>query len=138
MDTVIRQRILEALDAHRVMTIATVRPDGWPQATTVGYVHDGLSLFFLCGADSQKAHNQARDDRVSLTIDDDVDDVMQIHGLSMAARAQRVTDPVASRRVLRRLAAQYPQAPALPEPLPGPEQVAVFRVEPAVISLLDY
>jgi len=23
------------------MTIATLRPDGWPQATTVGYVNEG-------------------------------------------------------------------------------------------------
>ena len=25
------------VDEHRIMTIATLRPDGWPQATTVGY-----------------------------------------------------------------------------------------------------
>jgi len=25
------------------MTVATNRPDGWPQATTVGYVNDGLT-----------------------------------------------------------------------------------------------
>ncbi|MER8957242.1 pyridoxamine 5'-phosphate oxidase family protein [Mesorhizobium sp. M0833] len=46
------------------MTIATLRPDGWPQATTVGYVNEGLTLYFLCGLDSQKAENLARDDRV--------------------------------------------------------------------------
>ena len=27
------------------MTIATLRPDGWPQATTVGYVSEGLTLY---------------------------------------------------------------------------------------------
>ncbi|MGA8902964.1 MAG: pyridoxamine 5'-phosphate oxidase family protein [Bradyrhizobium sp.] len=46
------------------MTIATLRPDGWPQATTVGYVSEGLDLYFLCGPNSQKAHNLAVDDRV--------------------------------------------------------------------------
>jgi hypothetical protein len=35
------------------MTIATTRPDGWPQATTVGYANEGLTLYFLCGPDSQ-------------------------------------------------------------------------------------
>ena len=75
------------------MTIATLRPDGWPQATTVGYANEGLTLYFLCGPDSQKAANLARDDRVSLTIDHDTPQVMEITGLSMAARAQVVVDP---------------------------------------------
>ena len=37
------------------MTVATNRPDGWPQATTVGYVNDGLTLYFLCDPESQTA-----------------------------------------------------------------------------------
>jgi len=32
------------LDQHRIMTLATLPPDGWPQAMTVGYVNDGLTL----------------------------------------------------------------------------------------------
>jgi nitroimidazol reductase NimA-like FMN-containing flavoprotein (pyridoxamine 5'-phosphate oxidase superfamily) len=59
MDHTIRQKIIELLDQHRLMTVATNRPDGWPQATTVGYVNDGLTLYFLCGPESQKAQNLA-------------------------------------------------------------------------------
>ena len=92
MDEAIRQKILALLDQHRIMTIATLRPDGWPQATTVGYVNEGLTLYFLCGLESQKAKNLARDDRVSLTIDHDTPDIMAITGLSMAARATAVLD----------------------------------------------
>ncbi len=47
MDEKIRKKILTLLDEHRIMTIATLRPDGWPQATTVGYVNEGLTLYFL-------------------------------------------------------------------------------------------
>ena len=71
MDDEIKRKILKLLDQHRIMTIATLRPDDWPQATTVGYVNEGLTLYFLCGLDSQKAANLARDDRVSPTIDHD-------------------------------------------------------------------
>ena len=74
------------------MTIATLRADGWPQATTVGYANEGLMLYFLCAPDSQKAANLARDNRVSLTIDHDTPRVMEITGLSMAARAQAVVE----------------------------------------------
>ena len=138
MDEEIRQKILAILDQHRIMTIATLRPDGWPQATTVGYANDGLTLYFLCGPDSQKAANLARDDRVSLTIDHDTPQVMEITGLSMAARAHAVVDPPEVDKVLRMLMVKYPQQESLPLPMPSPADVRIFRVTPAVISVLDY
>src|SRR5215204_2803855 len=138
MDEAIRRKILTLLDQHRIMTIATLRPDGWPQATTVGYVSDGLTLYFLCGLDSQKAANLAQDDRVSLTIDHDTPDLMAITGLSMAARAQLVTDRPEAGKVLRMLPLKYPEQVALPVPMPTPDDVRTFRVTPKVISVLDY
>src|SRR5262249_55664719 len=90
MDESLKQKIVSLLAKHRIMTVATLRPDGWPQATTVGYTNDGLTLYFLCGRGSQKAANLTLDDRVSLTVDHDADQVMEISGLSMAGRAQRV------------------------------------------------
>lgn len=138
MDPAIRRKILSILEGHRNMTVATLRPDGWPQATTVGYGSDGLTLYFLCGLDSQKAANLARDDRVSLTIDDDTPQVMQITGLSMAAHATRVTDQAEAAKALQLLFSKYPPQDGLTLPLPTPEEVAIFRLTPVVISVLDY
>ncbi|HKE46093.1 MAG TPA: pyridoxamine 5'-phosphate oxidase family protein [Steroidobacteraceae bacterium] len=138
MDEEIRRKILSLLDQHRIMTIATLRPDGWPQATTVGYVNQGLTLYFLCGLDSQKAANLARDDRVSLTIDHDTPDLMAITGLSMAAHAQPVVDMAEAGRILNMLPLKYPEQVSLPIPMPTPEEVRIFRVTPTVISVLDY
>lgn len=138
MDEEIRQKILILLEQHRIMTLATLRPDGWPQATTVGYANDGLTLYFLCGPESQKAANLARDDRVSLTIDHDTPQVMEITGLSMAARAHVVVDPTEAQQVLRLLMLKYPQQASIPLPLPTPADVRIFRVTPTVISVLDY
>jgi nitroimidazol reductase NimA-like FMN-containing flavoprotein (pyridoxamine 5'-phosphate oxidase superfamily) len=136
MDETFRQKIVELLDQHRLMTVATNRPDGWPQATTVGYVNDGLILYFLCGPESQKAHNLARDNRVSLTIDHDVPDPMAITGLSMAAHASPVTDPAEVAKAMQLLGQRYPEYASFP--MPKPEDIQVFRVEPKVISVLDY
>jgi PPOX class probable F420-dependent enzyme len=138
MDEATRQQIMTLLDQHRIMTIATLRPDGWPQATTVGYANDGLTLYFLCGPDSQKAANLAHDARVSLTIDHDTPQVMDITGLSMAARAHAVADPAEAQKALQRLMLKYPQQDSLPLPMPSPEEVRIFRVTPVVISVLDY
>ena len=138
MDDTLRDQILTLLEQHRIMTVATLRPDGWPQATTVGYANDGFTLYFLCGLESQKAANLARDDRVSLTIDHDSPQVMQITGLSMAARARTVTDRAEAEKALQLLVKKYPEPQSLPLPLPKPDAVRIFRLVPVVISLLDY
>lgn len=138
MDDDIKRKILKLLDEHRIMTVATLRPDGWPQATTVGYVNEGLTLYFLCGLESQKAKNLERDDRLSLTIDHDTPDVMAITGLSMAARAQPVTDRAEAEKVLRMLPLKYKDSPPVPMKMPSPDEVRLFRLTPSVISVLDY
>jgi nitroimidazol reductase NimA-like FMN-containing flavoprotein (pyridoxamine 5'-phosphate oxidase superfamily) len=134
-----QQKILGLLDHHRIMRIATVPPDGWPQTTTVGFANEGMTIYFLCGRDSQKAENLAREDRVSLAIDDDPDQVMEIKGVSMAARARMVTDPAELAKAGQLLMRRYPQqmgAPPMPTELPP--DVRIFRVTPQVISVLDY
>ena len=40
----LKDLILRLLAEQRIMSIATDRPDGWPQATIVGYVNDGFLL----------------------------------------------------------------------------------------------
>ena len=140
MNEDMRRKILALLEQHRVMSLATLRADGWPQATTVGYVSEGLTLYFLCGLDSQKAANLARDDRVSLTIDHDTPEIMAITGLSMAARAEEVRDMAEAQRIIDLLPSKYPEQKALSMPLSMPKagEVRIFRVTPIVISVLDY
>nr|WP_309486576.1 pyridoxamine 5'-phosphate oxidase family protein [Ancylobacter mangrovi] len=139
IDPLLREKILKVLDTHRICTVATLRPDGWPQATTVGYVHVGLAIYFLCALDSQKAANIARDDRVSLTIDHDTADIMAISALSLAGHAHTVEDRAEAERVITAMIAAYADAPA-PVPIvrPSPDDIRIFRVTPSVISLLDY
>jgi nitroimidazol reductase NimA-like FMN-containing flavoprotein (pyridoxamine 5'-phosphate oxidase superfamily) len=129
MDDAIREKILELLGQHRLMTIATNRSDGWPQATTVGYANDGLTIYFLCGPQSQKAQNIARDNRVSLTIDHDVSD-------PMAATAEPVRDLSEISKATDLLMKRYPEYAAYPAP--KPEQILIMRVVPKVISVIDY
>ena len=139
MDDSFKAKILALLDAHRIMTLATLRPDGWPQATTVGYVSEGLTIYFLCGLDSQKANNLARDSRVSLTIDHDTPDMMAITGLSIAGHAVEIRDSAEAGRIIAMLPGKYPEAAAAPPfPMPSPHDVRVFKVTPLVISVLDY
>jgi nitroimidazol reductase NimA-like FMN-containing flavoprotein (pyridoxamine 5'-phosphate oxidase superfamily) len=139
MDEKLEAMIMTLMDQYRIMRIATLRPDGWPQTTTVGYAHDGMTIYFLCGTTSQKAANLARDNRVSIAIDDDPDQVMEIKGLSMAAHAQVVSEAAELTKAGQLLMGGYPQqigAPPMPTELPP--DIRIFRVIPVVISVLDY
>jgi hypothetical protein len=69
--------------------------------------------------------NLARDDRVSLTIDDDTPQVTEITGLSMAARAQAVVDPVEAEKALRLLMIKYPEQKSKSMPMPKPADVRI-------------
>jgi hypothetical protein len=93
---------------------------------------DAFQIYFLCSPQSQKAANLRRDSRVSLTIAHDV----WITGLSMAADAQPVTDPTEVAKAMNLLQTRYPEYAAMP--MPKPEEIAVYRVLPKVISVLDY
>jgi pyridoxine/pyridoxamine 5'-phosphate oxidase len=131
-----RAKILDLLEHHNNMTIATNRADGYPQATTVGYANDGLTIFFGCGTQSQKAHNLARDSRVSAAIDHDYEDWNQIAGLSLAGTAAPVSDIDELTKVGTLFVAKFPQIAGF-----GPEAMAgmtIYRLTPSVISVLDY
>src|SRR3974390_1095064 len=68
MDLALEQEIVSILNEANDLTIATVREDGYPQATTVSYVNDGLTIYFGCAAQSQKAKNIGHSAKVSLTV----------------------------------------------------------------------
>jgi len=92
MDRKLERLILDLLRRHNLLRLATVRPDGWPQVTTVTYANEGLTLYVMVDKTSQKAKNIRKCDKVSLTIDRDTPDWDRIKGLSMGATAQILAD----------------------------------------------
>ena len=136
MDPAVTQEIISILDDANDMTIATVRQDGYPQATTVSYVNDGLKIYFGCVAESQKAKNLARSSKVSLTVNLPYTSWKDIRGLSLGGRAERVTDPQEMGEVGRLMLEKFPPIAAYaPAELEG---IVLFRVTPEIVSILDY
>jgi len=136
MEREFKQRIIDLLDHHRIMTIATNRPDGWPQATIVGYANDGLMLYFVIGRSGQKFTNITRDARVSAAIGNDYPQPLQIKGLSLAGRVTEVRDPDEIARLAEIFFQRYPEYKAFPRP--DPAEVPVMRLVPEIVSILDY
>lgn len=131
-----KRQIVQLLDSHRIMTIATNRADGWPQATIVGYGNDGLLIYCFVGRRGQKFTNIVRDSRVSIAIGNDYPQPLQIKGLSLAAHVSVVDDDVEINRAIEVMLQRYPEYAAMPRP--DPTEVALLRAVPEIVSILDY
>ena len=128
--------ILEQLKTNRIMSLATVRPDGYPQATTVTYANDGLTLYFACDRNGQKVRNLRRSSKVSLTINKDTANWKKITGLSMGATAKVLARPADTQHALALLSRKFKDMRSLSEE--DLAETVFVRVQPKVISMLDY
>ena len=136
MNEQMKQKILALVGEHRIMTVATLRPDGWPQATTVSYVSDGMKVYFGTGANSQKARNLAKCDKVSATVNRPYRDWDGISGLSLAGRARLITDQTEMAHAGALMLKKFPQIARYSGFDMGP--LAMFCITPNVVSVLDY
>ena len=127
-----RAKIFELLDENRIMSVATVRPDGWPQATMVGYVHDDLTLYFAVARTSQKLANIKREPKISIALGHETAD--RLRGLSMAADVAEVTDLAEIARLNALILERYPEQRVF---APREASAAVLRARPRVISIID-
>jgi nitroimidazol reductase NimA-like FMN-containing flavoprotein (pyridoxamine 5'-phosphate oxidase superfamily) len=127
-----KARILELLGESRIMTVATLRPDGWPQATVVGYAHDDLTLYFVVARTSQKLANIQREPRISIALGHQTPD--RLRGLSMAAHAAEVIDLAEIEHLNQLMLERYPEQVVFS---PREASTAVLRATPVVISIID-
>jgi nitroimidazol reductase NimA-like FMN-containing flavoprotein (pyridoxamine 5'-phosphate oxidase superfamily) len=130
------QKAVEILNHYRLMTLATLRADGWPQATMVNYANDGLLLYFVISRQSQKYANINRDSRVSIVVGRDFDDPSQIKALSIAANASEVRDPQQRGRAIELVTQRHPALSKLGAP--DLEHSAVMRAYCSIVTILDY
>ena len=126
----------EILDAHRIMAVSTLRPDGWPQTTIVGYANEGLLLYFLISRSSQKFANIEHDDRVSVAIGQEPSDLRELKAVYAAAHASEVTDPKQREHAWRLLLQRHPNLVEFE--LPERSEAAMMRAPCLFVSILDF
>jgi len=137
MDQSFKDFVLHVLDNASDLTLATLRPDGYPQATTVSFAHDGMNLYVGIGKHSQKAANIRYSDKVSLTVNLPYQDWREIQGLSMSARAAIVADGASADAARNCLLARFPQIAEWGDAAQASD-IAFLKITPQVISILDY
>lgn len=119
------------LDRERLMSVALNRPDGWPQVTTVGYLNEGLDLYFIVARSSQKFANAGRDSRAAVAIRSESSAAGDAFGVSMSGRVSEVVGPATIERLNRQVIARYPDVHVY---CPGGDAVAVLHFTPEVLS----
>ena len=127
---------LTILESHRTMAISTVRPDGWPQTTFVGYANDGWTIYFLIFRSGQKFINIAGNDRISIAIGGEAKCLSDIKAVYAGAHAFEVTDPGERKRAWSLLMQRHPNLADFGPPDPG--ATALMRAKCSFVSFLDY
>ena len=130
------QPAIEILNDHRQMAISTVRPDGWPQTTVVGYANDGWMVYFLIFRDSQKFANISGDDRVSIAVSGESSFLGEIKAIYAGAHAAEVTDQTERERAWELMMDRHPNLADFGAP--DDSETALMRARCKYVSMLDY
>ena len=130
------QKAVEILEQNRLMALATVRPDGWPQATIVGYANEGWSLYFLIYRDSQKLANILRDNRVAITVGSEPSDIRNIKAVYAGCEAFELDELAERSHAWNLLAQRHPNLTDLAPPQSS--EVATMVARCRHVSVLDY
>jgi nitroimidazol reductase NimA-like FMN-containing flavoprotein (pyridoxamine 5'-phosphate oxidase superfamily) len=128
---------ISILNANRIMTIGTIRPDGWPQTTMVGFANQGWRVYFLIYRTSQKFRNISLNPRVSISVGQEPSELRQIKAVYAGGMAHEVEDLVERSRAWTLLAQRHPNLTDLAPP-GNDDEVATMVAECRYVSVLDY
>jgi uncharacterized protein YhbP (UPF0306 family) len=108
MNDPLKQQVLDYLQTHNTMTLATCSVDV-PWAATVFYASNDLRLYFFSVPDSRHGQNLAANPRIAVTIQEDYRDWRKIKGIQLEGTAT-VVDGLAERaKAMTVYASKYPE-----------------------------
>jgi len=130
------QPAIGILNDNKIMTVATIRPDGWPQATIVGYANEGFQLYFLIYRTSQKFANISQDNRIAITVGHEPTELRDVKAVYAGCTVKEVTDLGEKSRAWTLLAERHPNLTDLAPPQTS--EVATMVAHCKHVSVLDY
>jgi len=125
------------LGNHTTLTLATIGPEGEPQAADLYYAGtDDLALYFISAPNSRHAANLARDPRVAATIHADSTRWRDIRGLQLEGTCTRVTG-AGRAGAWARYTAKFPFVLTDAVLACALQKVAVYRITPSWLRWVD-
>jgi uncharacterized protein YhbP (UPF0306 family) len=124
--------VLDYIDGHRTLTLATASQGGVPNASTLLYVNEGPKLYFWTKPSTTTARHIEANPHVSFTIDDDPEDLNQARGVQGRGEASVVL----SGEEVARAAALF--GDRFPDLSPGNTlSISFFRIVPTDLQFID-
>lgn len=127
---------VKILNRHRLMAISTVRPDGWPQTTMVGYVNKGFDVYFLIFRSGQKYSNIQLDNRVSIAVSAEATRIDELQAVYAGGHAVEITDESERNEVWRRFMERSSNLAGFK--IPEATQAAFMKLSCRYVSVLDF
>lgn len=125
------ERIKSYLEAHHVLTLATVDEGGAWAASLFYASDDALNLYVLSDPATRHGRAIVRDARVAVTVHGEIREWMAIRGIQLWGTAGEVTE---AEETFTRYIEKFPFAAAL-IPVGGPHRF--YRIAPRWIRLID-
>lgn len=142
MSDALKQEILDYLQSHNTVTLATCAGDV-PWAATVFYASDGFCLYFLSVPESRHCGNLAANPRVAATIQEDYKDWRDIKGVQLEGTVEAVDSEAGKAAGMTIYAAKYPE---VLRAFAGPDagvlaaafrKVKLYRLAPTRVFFID-
>jgi hypothetical protein len=132
----VEQTAIKILNQHRIMAISTVRPDGWPQTTVVGYTNVGFEILFMIFRSGQKFANIQHDDRISIAVAAEPAELSELKAVYAAAHASEITDPNEREEAWRQLMQRHSNLAGFK--MPDAAGAVFMRANCKYVSVLDF
>jgi len=127
---------IQILNTNGLMAVSTVRPDGWPQTTMVGYANRGFELLFMVFRSGQKFANIQKDDRIAIAVAPEPPSMNELQAVYAGAHAREITDPAEQKEAWRLLMQRHSNLAGFQMPEGG--DVAFMSARCKYVSMLDY
>ncbi len=109
------EELARFLDEERVLTCATLGPNGRPHLMPLWYARDGAALVAWTFAKSQKVRNLERDGRATVQVEAGRDQYQDLRGAMLECDVTLERDPERVGELGLRLMARYAGAALTPE-----------------------
>jgi uncharacterized protein YhbP (UPF0306 family) len=124
--------VLEYVQEHKTLTLATASPSGVPRASTFLYVNEGPTLYFWTRPTTITARQIEQNPVVSFTIDDYTEDLSKTRGVQGTGEASVLLSGEQIARVADLFGQKFPALS------PGSTMsISFFRITPTELQFID-
>ena len=125
-------QVLDFLQSHRTLTLATASPAGVPRASTFLYVSDGPTLYFWSRATTMTARQLSQNPIVAFTVDHYTEDLNQTQGVQGIGECSVLLSGEQIARVADLFGQKFPSLS------PGSTMsISFFRITPTELQFID-